>query len=74
MRFNKRIGNVVRIPLHESSNVCLSLTALGETLTWGARGNGALPRTQAKLTRVISFVFGIGASDRTHRGKRKLNV
>ena len=74
MRFNKCIENVVRIPLHESSNVCLTLTALGETLTWEARVNGALPRTQAKLKRVIPLVFRIGASDRTHKGKRKLNA
>ena len=26
MRSNKCIGNAVRIPLHESSNVCLTLT------------------------------------------------
>ena len=74
VRSNKRIGNVVRIPLHESSNVRLTLTALAETLTWEARGNGALPRTQAKLKRRIPLVFGIGASERTHRGKRKLNA
>ena len=37
------------IPLHESSNVCLTLTAVVETLTWEARENGALLKTQAKL-------------------------
>ena len=61
-------------PLHSPNNVCLTLTALLETLTWEARKNGALLRTQAKLALVIMLTFKSGASDKTHKGKRKLNV
>ena len=45
-----------------------------ETLTWEARENGALLRTQAKLELLIMPTFKSGASDTANKGKRKLNA
>ena len=54
VRSNKIIGNVVMIPLHESSNVCFTLTALGETLTWEARGKWRTPKNTGEVSISIS--------------------
>ena len=61
-------------PLHSPNNVCLTLTALLETIAWKARGNGAFLRTQAKLALAITLTSKIGTSDTTDKGKRKLNA